>query len=806
MERFRVILIVLNKNFLRNALTTLNYNKAMPVAVLTEDGDGKFITITDKIKVQVLAFSSLRQVLELGRNFLWLICGRGASNDAPEKMKKFLTANQVPENNIVNFEVIEQINPFWLANLRYMEENAVNCFATGNSFTERGLNFKNLPDVKGVNLAATNQDLRQSFLTAQHVFKKVKRGAIKFVFIGLTPYSLRVDNRKNFSTCAAHFAYSLALRENLSITSAHDKWLVNLLNNNVKKIFDTITSARADINFDKLKIARNKKISVADMTTWEEELANQTKNFDAAIVEDNLRILEDYIKLCIDNGAKPIGILFPFATVLRENYSRESLVPLRRELQQLEKIYNFTFIDMFDAQANYDCFSDMTHLNLKGAALASMAIDFELRGKDFLPLEKISALNYEQIFSVSNFLSKDGYNDSIEKYFKLAAKKIRQKKKIKVGFVSDDPSMWCGDYLFNLFAKNKNCETTFFLCLQKSLRGQPLSVEDFKRGLKGFKSRGINVIGVTNDEQTFPAQDVLIMLRPYFQYMPKAFALPSISAETLMFYIPYGFNTCTWNIYDTPIYHLGCKLFFDTQFHINLLEKECRVGMPRGFYSGYPKLDDFYKDPDALKFDWKMARPDAKKIIWAPHWSISSGILYSTFQWNYKFMYEFAKAHPEISWVVKPHPMLFASAVGHKVFPSNEAFKKYLQAWDALPNAKVYSGSYYQGLFATSDGMIMDCGSWIGEYQYTHKPMIFLTRETQKFNGLGNALMKILYRVDGKNLNGIAALMQKIFIEGKDEMFEIRKKFFDANLNYMKTNGMTASDFIFNTISKELKL
>ena len=295
------------------------------------------------------------------------------------------------------------------------------------------------------------------------------------------------------------------------------------------------------------------------------------------------------------------------------------------------------------------------------------------------------------------------------------------------------------------------------------------------------------------------------MLRPYFNYMPKAFALPSIGAETLMFYIPYGFNTCTWNIYNTPIYHLGRKLFFDTQFHINLLEKECRVGMPRGLYSGYPKLDDFYKDPDALKFDWKMARPDAKKIIWAPHWSISSGILYATFQYNYKFMYEFAKAHPEISWVVKPHPWLPFSVVKENIFPTEAAFKEYLQAWNDLPNAQVYTGAYYQQIFATSDGMIHDCGSWIGEYQYTHKPMIFLTRETQKFNDLGNEIMKVLYRVDGRNLNGIAALIQRIFIEGNDAKAAIRKELFDKYLNYPKANGMSASEFIYRSIADEFK-
>ncbi|MBR3747841.1 MAG: hypothetical protein IKN27_12860 [Selenomonadaceae bacterium] len=806
MDKIKVVLVVLNKKILTDALSILNYGKVTPVLVLIAEGNGKFITLDKNTTVQALPFSLIDQVVEYSKNFVWLICGQSDIPDAPDKIKNFLTANGVPEKNIVNFKLLTSLNRFWFANLRAAESAQLQAFATGDDFTERGLDFKNIHEINGVNLAASGQDLRQSLNIARHVFKSVKRGSIKFVFIGLAPYSLHADSRKNFSTCSNDIIYGLAMRENLPVTSNSEKILATILGGNVLKIFELLKNEKPDLNFDKVRAAYDGKISVGDMATWRDELARLTKNFDAETVENNLRVLEEYIKLCLDNGAKPIGILFPFSTVLHENYGRESLFILRRELNRLEKIYNFTFVDMFDAQTNYDCFSDMTHLNRKGAVKASQAVGFLLRGKNLLPIEDISSLSYEQIFDVSNFLPKDAYNAAIEKYFGVVVKKIRAQKKIRVGFVSDDPSMWCGDKLFNLFADNKRCETTFFLCLQKSMRGQSLVMEDFQRGLDAFKSRGINVVGIKDDEQTMPKQDVLIFLRPYFNYLPKAFELSSIGAETLLVYIPYGFNMTDWNIYDTPIYHLAWKLFFETKFHIKLLEQRCRIGMPRGIYSGYTKLDALCETPNNLEFDWKLARPDAKKIIYAPHWSIASGIFYATFQWNYKFMYEFAKAHPETSWVLKPHPNLLASAVGHGVFPSEEAFKEYLQAWDDLPNAKVFTGAYYQEIFATSDGMIMDCGSWIGEYQYTHKPMIFLTRETQQFNALGNELMKVLYRVDGRNLNAIGAIMQKVFIDGKDDMFEARMKFFDEHMNYMKANGMTASEFIFKTLSKDLRL
>ena len=163
-------------------------------------------------------------------------------------------------------------------------------------------------------------------------------------------------------------------------------------------------------------------------------------------------------------------------------------------------------------------------------------------------------------------------------------------------------------------------------------------------------------------------------------------------------------------------------------------------------------------------------------------------------------MYKFAKAHQEISWVIKPHPGLYYSVVEAGVFPTVEAFEEYLQAWDDLPNGRFYTGAYYQDIFATSDGMILDSCSFIGEYQYVDKPMIFLTREGEEFNTLGNEILNASYLVDGKDFEGIAALMQQVFIQGDDFKADERKKIFDEHLNYPALNGMLASEFIHKNI------
>ncbi len=79
--------------------------------------------------------------------------------------------------------------------------------------------------------------------------------------------------------------------------------------------------------------------------------------------------------------------------------------------------------------------------------------------------------------------------------------------------------------------------------------------------------------------------------------------------------------------------------------------KACRAGI----YSGYPKMDYFCSDGSST-YEWKEAQPNSTN----------------------KFFYEYARDHFETSWVVKPHPNLLFSAVKEKVFPTLEAFQKYL--------------------------------------------------------------------------------------------------------------------------------
>ena len=161
-------------------------------------------------------------------------------------------------------------------------------------------------------------------------------------------------------------------------------------------------------------------------------------------------------------------------------------------------------------------------------------------------------------------------------------------------------------------------------------------------------------------------------------------------------------------------------------------------------------------------------------------------------------MLEYAKNNPTTtSWVFKPHPLLRISAVSNGLFKTAEDYDKYLKRWNDLPNAIVEEGEYLQYM-ASSDAMILDSVSFMSEYLYFHKPILFLEREGIAMNEFGEELKEVLYRCSGNDYAAISNFITNSI--DCDEMKMARDNFFDSHLNYYRKNGYLASEFIYRDI------
>ena len=257
MNKVNVVLVVLNKNYLRQAVGTLNFDKANLVAIIIDGIKEPILSLGSK-EIPLVPFSMIQKLLDAGKNFFWLINGVVNNTGDIWQMKKFLMNNGIPDENIVNFEILLFMPVNWFANLKYIEKHGADFFATGIGYMRHGLDLNYIPHLrgKGVNFSFQGQDLWQGYLTAKHVFEHVAPGTIKFVLIGLAPYSFRYDNAESFSVCSRNFQYMLAL--NLPEETPHDILLKNLVSDTMKNFFTTITEQSADLNYDNWKNTVNR--------------------------------------------------------------------------------------------------------------------------------------------------------------------------------------------------------------------------------------------------------------------------------------------------------------------------------------------------------------------------------------------------------------------------------------------------------------------------------------------------------------------------------------------------------------------
>lgn len=418
--------------------------------------------------------------------------------------------------------------------------------------------------------------------------------------------------------------------------------------------------------------------------------------------------------------------------------------------------------------------------------------------------EDLGRLTYKDFEHLSYVVPYETYNHFLQMVQEWNVSRLKRKDTVKISFVMYDASMWCGDTLYTLLKNDGRFDVDVILCLRNDV-ATDTAREAFEKGAEQFRKRGITVRVVYPEEEFALDTDVLFYLAPYFEVLHDSLTPEHIPMSVLICYVDYGIALANgFTASDIPIRRFTWHEFMDMKTHLAVLQQSAYRHGEGCLYTGYPRMDTFYEEsqPD---YTWKMVSPKAKKIIWAPHWSIKTGYLYATFHKNWEFFLDYAKTHPDTtSWVVKPHPNLMDSAVEAGVFASDKEFRAYLDEWNSLPNAKVETGGYYQDIFKTSDAMILDSCSFTAEYLYEHKPELFLTRKIDSFNAVGHAILDSIYTADGADFKKIQSFIDDVIIGEHDPKREETEATFRKYLDYVSDNGKLASEKIYAVLKEEL--
>lgn len=402
-------------------------------------------------------------------------------------------------------------------------------------------------------------------------------------------------------------------------------------------------------------------------------------------------------------------------------------------------------------------------------------------------------------------------------YQLVKKKRIKTKLPVKVLFVVTDNSLWCAQSVYDSFHEDSRFDPTVVALYDfigaNRIPDDPIGnrsdykIKTLEKNYSFFKDRGMNVIRSYKPEtgEFYNLKsldpDIVFYELPYHSSVPTEYWTSHVSQFALTCYIPYGYKIANryqehFNLRSFPSFW---RIFAESGMHGKLFKAYSNFKGKNVFVSGYPKLDEYIstKQPSPGKY-WKIARPDIKRVIWAPHWTINDKVIaFSTFHNNYKFFLKLALKYKSIEWVFKPHQELYPFCIQEGLMTVEEA-DAYYNKWDSLRNTSTYLKGGYFDLFKTSDALITCCGSFLAEYLPTEKPILYLANpKSIGFNIIGQKLIESYYRAETND--EIEKFILEVILKQNDYLREKRL----ANMKHVVINHWGAGKTIKNHILRE---
>lgn len=392
-------------------------------------------------------------------------------------------------------------------------------------------------------------------------------------------------------------------------------------------------------------------------------------------------------------------------------------------------------------------------------------------------------------------------------YNRVVRRVKRENHPVNVIFFALDSNTWKYDSLFQIMLKDPMFSPLVLVVPQVN-KGKEFMVEQLKHGCKYYESKGYPTVCSYNEEtdsyiEAFSLHpDIIFFSNPYNGLVDERYNIRHYENKCLTCYVNYTFCSVP--------YQWQCASDFHQRVWRHYVECKDNLEQVKKYYpgdncvvTGYPTADLFASTHETGK-DWKLKDEKLKKVIWAPHHTIEGQpgwIQFSTFLLYYDIMIRIAEEYKGVAqFVFKPHPLLLPALYEHPDWGKKRT-DEYYEKWANGENTTFVNGEYID-LFKSSDAMIHDCGSFIIEYMYVKKPVMFL--DSYDRQAQSNEVAKKAYSCHyiGKKEKDICEFIEKVVIEGKDVYEEKRNLFYDEFL--LPPNGKAVADNMVDDIKEAL--
>lgn len=359
----------------------------------------------------------------------------------------------------------------------------------------------------------------------------------------------------------------------------------------------------------------------------------------------------------------------------------------------------------------------------------------------------------------------------IEKNSKKVLKHLKSKfgrKPIRVAFSCDDATKWKCQSLYDLFSESEFFHP-FIIVTKNNTKAKEYIIPkltektyDFftKKGLETYLGCDLKTGKIFPIKNFKP--DIIFYQEPWANQTIQG---PVVASKfALTYYIPYFIpNNATYIEYGLRFHQYLHKYYVLNDLIKNFYASKMDNKGKNLKVVGHTQLDYFYLN--------KNTKKEKKYVIYAPHWAINEAKTnYATFEWNGKFLLEFAKKHSEINWIFKPHPSLKQRLKIQNIM-SEEEIENYWSDWDKI--GLKYEAGDYLDLFSESYAMITDCGSFLTEFLLTKQPVIHLvSSKATPFNESVQKIVKSYYQAH--NTEELDNYLEEVIIQKQDPKIQER--------------------------------
>ena len=390
---------------------------------------------------------------------------------------------------------------------------------------------------------------------------------------------------------------------------------------------------------------------------------------------------------------------------------------------------------------------------------------------------------------------------------------LRQKDCITVAFVTMDVAMWKYQGLYDLLKQDRRFNTYIVLSPTVKFCRDEMARE-LQKMREFFGQRAMPYVD-WDLEHGAPPTDIRKTLNPdiLFYTQPGKKVFTSVHSfqhfrNKLLCYSPYGFYMHDKpSLYDRKFLNMAWKLYYFTDVQKSLAEKYAERRGENVIVSGYPPYEQYTNGP--FSDVWKIKDKSVKRIVWAPHFTISTSLMEGTrarshFLTMWEMMPKLAKKYEgKIQIAFKPHPRLLTELYQHPDWGKERADNYYSMWQQHIDNGQLETGEFVS-LFHSSDALIHDSSSFLIDYVYFDKPEFFLADDLTSYKLESDEVSLKVYNsvYYGLKEQEICHFIEDVVIGGNDTMKETRNAVFRQHL--LPPGGKIASQIIYEDLKRDL--